>query len=204
MIFAPLDAYSWSLPYGYYIHGTNGLERFRRDLFAAENPRFYTVVERSQNPRAKSARLNGVVKATINYLGHDPRCSDATALRRLVDLIEARLLVFEINADPHLLTSVPYEVEATVLSESNMNPSVVETMASTGYLGHIDDPSTFGRASSEEMNYTLRRIFDDATSKSVNKIDWIEWNAPGDFSRGLDRHSCYNGERILMNRTIKS
>jgi serine/threonine protein kinase len=85
------------------LYGIEELERFRLEI----RGKFYTISDTRQadtlRVEDKTAEINQEVKTWINNIKTDPRCAGAgpkeTAIGRLVDLIEKRLLVVKATSD---------------------------------------------------------------------------------------------------------
>ncbi|OAG06763.1 HET-domain-containing protein [Paraphaeosphaeria sporulosa] len=154
------------------LYGREELEHFRNDLNTlGENTRFY-IVEEDTSTRNRAARLNSVVQKWVDWIKKDKRCSERTAIRRLLDLIVERLLVADVG--PVLLPRRPTTFIEN--DETPSTPSVIVRQA-TFYHNPSNDSSVRPRATAEELENGLRSILEDADSTMADRIEWLDWSA---------------------------
>jgi serine/threonine protein kinase len=152
------------------LHGNDVLESFRLDI--GKDQSFY-----EKDPVLS---LKGVVKAWIEAIKDDPRCSPTklTALGRLVDLIEDRLLV--VNVGISRSDSIPQgngkgSTTTSDTSSNADNPFVMVTRP-TMQLNSPDE-----RAGAEEMCEEIEKIF--AAAKKGDSLTWINWDGMEEAAR---------------------
>ncbi len=156
------------------LYGTSGLRRFRTEL---RGNKFY-VIQPNQAGQMESARVNEDVRKWMDSIKKDPRCPQNTALGRLLNLIETRLLVVKVGTVPGSNPASSTSLNATE-SDFSSNSSfeipllqvrapTFQTLSASG--GNSSDEF---RAYALEMHETMGHIFKSAASSSNTRIEWI-------------------------------
>ena len=127
--------------------------------------------------KGKVPVLKGVVKDWIDAIRDDPRCLpvELTALGRLVDLIEYRLLVTNIvirHSDSIPPGNDTGDTTTGDTSSKAEKPLVVVTPATIPLESSVS--SVPERAGSKEICEELEKIF--AAAKKENSLAWINWD----------------------------
>jgi serine/threonine protein kinase len=131
------------------------LDQFQLEIGGYDHRGTFYDTDLSQKP---PYRINSRVKKWIKDLQNDPRCSEDTALRRLIDLIATRLLIVRLpetkeSSSPPVDTQGPLKVlarQATTLEPSSLEPI---------------------RATAEEMHNRLRSISTDIEANRCKFMD---------------------------------
>jgi serine/threonine protein kinase len=155
------------------LYGVKGLTRFNQDLSVlGTTTRFYHIDEKT-----KTAQLNKDVQKWIDHIRQDPRCSENTALRCLLELIIEGLLVPDVQN--------PGVKRTRTLRPDEYIPSsgvAINIRAPTIRAEGTDIQSHGGRLAANDMYEELRQILCDATS---SEIEWMKWDAPTQQWPGL-------------------
>jgi len=153
------------------LYGNSELERFQRDI-----DQFY-VIKTEGNPSG-SAQISPVVQNWIDFIKSDARCPSDTALGRLIDLVETRLLVTNVGKDTN------QQRRDTFSDLGSQEGSVPILVHQATDLEEHGDLFTASRAYAEEMAKKMRKIYEDATLGTKPAIQWIKW----DKMRETPRH----------------
>jgi serine/threonine protein kinase len=134
---------------------------------------FHHVLKGSFYEKVPVPALKTEVKDWIEAIREDPRCAPAeqTALGRLVDLIEYRLLVVNVvirRSDSNLLGNDTGDTTRRDTSAWAENPFVMVTPAT------IPVSSVPERADSIEICEEMNKIF--AAAEKEASLDWINWD----------------------------
>jgi serine/threonine protein kinase len=135
------------------LFGSEGLSQFQNDIGGiGQRGTFYDVRTGQGRPTIVNPRVTNWVK----HIQNDTRCSEDTALRRLIDLIADRLLIVPLPGPTHEPTE-----PKTPLTNLGSDPVPILVRGAT-FAPNDDQPV---RATATEMHRTLRRIYVDVTSK---------------------------------------
>jgi serine/threonine protein kinase len=160
------------------LYGTSGLRRFRTEL---RGNKFY-VIQPNQAGQLEFARVNDDVRKWMDSIKKDPRCPQSTALGRLLNLIETRLLVVKVGtapgSNPSAFTKSLYGTESDVSSYSSFEIPRLQVRAPTfqadGTLSASSGNSSDEfRAYALEMHQTMENIVKSATSSGHTRIEWM-------------------------------
>jgi serine/threonine protein kinase len=149
------------------LYGNEVLERFRRDDVGVNQP-FY-----------EKDALKAVVQQWIEAIRDDPRCSPLrpTALRRLVDLIENRLLV--VNVRTNRSDSIPTVNSKGSTTISDTSPKAEAPMLLvTRPTMQISSPE---RADAVELCEEMEKIL--AAAEKGDSLTWINWDGMEDAAK---------------------
>jgi serine/threonine protein kinase len=167
------------------LYGTGELGRFREELHM-QGSKFY-MIPPNQVGQYKTAQINDAVEKWLSWIKKDPRCPKNTAFRRLVELIEKRLLIPEVGV-PQRTTkdSGPSNIHAPEFSNNSgvsekQLPSIVRTSTNSTKPSAVIAVSGTRRADATEMYQAMKIIVTDASNL---KIDWIKENGPAQFGPG--------------------
>lgn len=165
------------------LYGKDQLSRFGQDITSPDGSRkFFEVIGPG------TARLKPRVQKWIEWISRDPRCSETTAVYRLLQLIRLRLLVVDVGTVRAWTPgSARTQGRATIREADEVTPGIIRTYTNTAYITDGSDMSS--RATALEMDDTLRVILDDATS-SRTETQWMNWQAhspgaPGQYGNTL-------------------
>ncbi|KAJ8133056.1 hypothetical protein O1611_g567 [Lasiodiplodia mahajangana] len=138
------------------LFGQAGLNQFQEAIGGiSQRGTFYDF----QPGRNSTPRVHPTVSYLIKHIRNDPRCSDNTALRRLVDLISTRLLIVPLPMAPPKLsgsTSFPSD------PKPDHHPKILVRGPTFRPVASDDGPV---RATATEMYDVLTRIKEDILSK---------------------------------------
>jgi serine/threonine protein kinase len=161
------------------LFGTSGLRRFRKEL---RGDKFY-VIQPNQAGQMESARVNEDVQKWMDAIKKDPRCPQNTALGRLLQLIETRLLVVKVGgtapgSDPATSMKSSYGTESDVSSNSSFEIPRIQFRAPTfqadgTLIASGGNSSNEFRAYAPEMHETMEHIVKSATSSGNVRIEWM-------------------------------
>ncbi|KAI0868001.1 kinase-like domain-containing protein [Hypoxylon argillaceum] len=139
--------------------GKPQLDQFQMEVGGLNRRGTFYEVDLSQKP---PARVSSVVQKWIQHLQNDPRCSENTAIRRLIDLVATRLLIVIVpraaprsmeSSSPSVATNEPVQViirQPTKLEETTGHKVV--------------------RATAQEMYSSLENIVNDIKSERCKII----------------------------------
>ncbi|KAF4833861.1 Serine/threonine-protein kinase ULK3 [Colletotrichum tropicale] len=152
------------------LYGKDQLSRFGQDITSPDGSRkFFEVIGPG------TARLKPRVQKWIEWISRDPRCSETTAVHRLLQLIRLRLLVVDVGTVRAWTPgSARTQGRATIREADEVTPGIIRTYTNTADITDGSDMSS--RATALEMDDTLRLILDDATS-SRTETQWMNWQA---------------------------
>ncbi|KAF2104859.1 kinase-like protein [Rhizodiscina lignyota] len=157
------------------LYGVEGLARFTGPLEA------YYVRDN------KTVDVHGDVKRWTDYIKEEDCCPESSAIRRLIDLISAKLLT--VNVKDYDMEDPGYVFERNgnnldpppnsepLLGTGADTPHVIvraDTETLTGRFSSAYNPSVQPRWTSRGMRVTLRKIIDDVTS---GKCKWMNFDA---------------------------
>jgi serine/threonine protein kinase len=150
------------------LYGNDVLETFRGSM--GKDQAFY-----EKGPAVVA--MKEVVKKWIKAIRDDPRCSPAglTALGRLADLIEDRLLVA--NVVIRCSDSIPQDncMESMVISDTPSNVDKPMLLVTRPTLPSESSESVHPeRANAIEVSEEMEKIFDAA--KKGDSLPWINWD----------------------------
>lgn len=161
------------------LYGSGGLDAFHEDVKRAQAHTFYrTDPEVSLKPE---------VQAWIEEIKKDPRCAPiiSTAVGRLIDLIEKRLLVINIGGQS---TGATESRPSLANEEPTLTASVSVTVADPPTGTDLDKVSTAERAHASEMMEEMDKIVKAALSKGPRSLAWINWDGMAEaVKRGIPR-----------------
>ncbi|PVH75774.1 HET-domain-containing protein [Cadophora sp. DSE1049] len=181
------------------LFGAAGLQRFRGEL---SGKKFYAI-QPNEGGQKESARINPDVQKWIDSIKKDSRCAENTALRRLLKLVETRLLVVKVDKPPGpgptTSTSARHGAEqdaAAVSAGSSANIPLLQFRVATipinsAQLAITEESSDNSRAYAPEMHKAMENIFKDATSSASSRVEWIgksdksRQEGPGKFGDSL-------------------
>ncbi|KAF2468329.1 HET-domain-containing protein [Lindgomyces ingoldianus] len=157
------------------LYGSKGLTRFNQDLSVlGTTTRFYHIDEKT-----KTAQLNKDVQKWIDYIKQeDLRCSENTALRRLLELIIEGLLVPNVH-NPSVKRTRTLRPDAGFTTPSGLSITV---RSATFCSENAEIESYGGRLAANDMYEQIREILNDAIS---SEIEWMKWDAPTQQGPGL-------------------
>ncbi|KAE9367915.1 HET-domain-containing protein [Stipitochalara longipes BDJ] len=188
------------------LFGSAGLQRFRGEL---SGKKFY-VVQPNDGGQKEFARINPDVQKWIDSIKKDSRCGETTAIKRLLHLIETRLLVVRVDkpSSPGNTASnfSPQGASQEAASISAGSPIQVMVRTATmpinsAQLAPTIDPSEASRAYAPEMYAAMQNIYKDATSRDRSRIEWIgksdrlRQEGPGKYGDSLAVHHADSGGR---------
>jgi serine/threonine protein kinase len=160
------------------MYGADELKRFRNEIDG--NRRFYVLVQ-SKGSAHQGAELHNMVLKWIEWINIDPRCSEGTAVRHLLDLIVNKLLVPENDqtrrlhrADSLLLNAKP----GTSSDEPPASPAIIRT--ATSYLDVFNGYRTNTRITATEMEMDMKSI----VSNAMRDDSWLNFAAPSQKGPG--------------------
>jgi serine/threonine protein kinase len=160
------------------LYGTSGLRRFRTEL---RGNKFY-VIQPNQAGQMESARVNEDVRKWMDSIRKDPRCPQNTALGRLLNLIETRLLVVKVGTAPGSNPSTFAKSSYATVPDVAPDPSFeiprlqvrAPTIQADGTLfASGGNSSAEFRAYALEMHETMEHIVKSATSSGKTRIEWM-------------------------------
>ncbi|KAF1964817.1 HET-domain-containing protein [Bimuria novae-zelandiae CBS 107.79] len=159
------------------LYGPGELDHFRDDLSTlGENTRFY-VIEKAVGVQHRTAHVNGVVQKWVDWIKNDPRCQGPTAVRSLVDLILARLLIVDVSPPSRFRSlHVPTLLEVNSMPSADV-PSI-RFRAPTFDFSVSSNSVAQSRASAEEVDDAMKSIVERASLTAEDRLDWINWNVP--------------------------
>ena len=159
------------------LYGSKELDRFRSDLESSgSNTKFY-VLQEDPSTRNKTSRLNSAVEKWVEWIGKDPRCSEQTAIRSLIDLIVTRLLIADVSSPQR---PIPNRVFTLSQEEGSFPGRTVPAFSfrpptMTGNLEAIPNSNTLSRATAEEVRDKIKAIVQGVRDEA---LDWMIWDCP--------------------------
>lgn len=160
------------------LYGTSGLRRFRTEL---RGNKFY-VIQPNQAGQMESARVNEDVQKWMDSIKKDPRCPQNTALGRLLNLIENRLLVVKVGTAPGsnpatfakpFYGTVPDDAPDPSFEIPRLQVRAPTFQADGTLFASGGNSSDEFRAYALEMHETMEHIVKSATSSGNTRIEWI-------------------------------
>jgi serine/threonine protein kinase len=116
------------------LYDAKELQQFCSDpqqpFYDFQTPRFHPISSEMNHERENTARVHPMVEQWISHIKNDWRCSEGTALQRLVELIVTRLLKVEVNNPSHSKDNYKRTslTEDPVLSPQRPNPIIADTL----------------------------------------------------------------------------
>ncbi|KAF4878177.1 Serine/threonine-protein kinase nekl-2 [Colletotrichum siamense] len=179
------------------LYGKNGLERFNDDARRGGSYAFYRL--------EPTVSLKPEVLGWIEKIKEDKRCApiSSTAVGRLVDLIETRLLVVDISGHFFKGLMPPYNDSLDVRRTDQ--PEFVDLVRKPNEGPSAASFST--RADAEEMLHEMKRIVQSAEGKHQHSLRWINWDAvayESGFNKPKARFHRQYQEKELQSSTLLS
>lgn len=173
------------------LYGIRGLETFHDDVKRAQPYTFYRT-----DP---DISLKPEVQGWIEEIKKDPRCTPimSTAVGRLIDLIEKRLLVVNLGDQPADATQFSPISEEAPLSPSEPAPTPSEPAATPSEPVAIlfraatineNESRATERAHASEMLEEMEKIVKAALAPGPRSLTWINWDGMAQAEkRGIPR-----------------